>query len=181
MPAIKHDCRSAGKHFLYAHRRPTSVGPRCRRGLRGLPRPECMSSDKFGWRTSTKVAQVRLSAKILSGREDLHVSQHASMFLPYADLSSGRCCPRAMNEAANILEKSSDRFRTHCSALADDMHPRRSETDRPTSQPACQHACRFFLRKSPEPEMFGDNKLRNVISDLQCKHTAVGHSRSTGQ
>jgi hypothetical protein len=47
------------------------VGPACRAGLRGLPRPACMQTAKIGQPSHSHVAQVRLAAKILSGRKDL--------------------------------------------------------------------------------------------------------------
>jgi hypothetical protein len=45
-----------------------SVGPACRAGLRGLPRPECMRTAKIGLLSHWYDAQVRLAAKVLSGR-----------------------------------------------------------------------------------------------------------------
>lgn len=106
----------------------------------------------------------------------------------YMSASKQACCsvgrpvlrsavPANADRGRNFPATSSPSFLTHYLASADDMHYRRSVTDRPTSQQACQHDCRFFLRKTPEPEMFTGNKLRNVISDRQCKHTALGHLR----
>jgi hypothetical protein len=48
-----------------------SVGPACRAGLRGLPRPECLRTARIGLLPHWHDAQVRLSAKVLSGRKDL--------------------------------------------------------------------------------------------------------------
>ena len=48
-----------------------SVGPACRAGLRGLPRPECMLTARIGLLSHWHVAQVRLAAKVFSGRKDL--------------------------------------------------------------------------------------------------------------
>ena len=77
MLAITHDCRSAGKFFFAM----TSVGPRCRRGLRSSPRPVSMTFARIGLRCQHHIPQVGLSARVLSGRNDLHkcvTSQHAS-------------------------------------------------------------------------------------------------------
>ena len=48
-----------------------SVGPAWRAGLRGLPRPECLRTARIGLLPDLHVAQVRLAAKVLSGRKDL--------------------------------------------------------------------------------------------------------------
>ncbi len=47
------------------------VGPACRAGLRGQPRPECMRTARIGLLSHLHVAQVCLAAKVLSGRKDL--------------------------------------------------------------------------------------------------------------
>ncbi len=139
-----------------------------------------LSSTSICRRSSTNLAQLHLSAKIFSGREDVHVSRQASMFLLKAYLSSDRHCTPTLN-AAPVISQIIVSMDLHHLAMTYDMHSRRSETDRPTSRQACQHDCRFFLRKTPEPEMFRDNKLRNPVYWQIAETTTVGQSQSTGQ
>ena len=48
-----------------------SVGPACRAGLRGLPRPVCKCSNEPSYNPKPTPQIVRLAAKVLSGRKDL--------------------------------------------------------------------------------------------------------------
>ncbi len=65
------DEETSSFNILHSYFREFSVGPACRAGLRGLPRPECMRTAGIGLLSHWHVPQVRLAAKVLSGRKDL--------------------------------------------------------------------------------------------------------------
>ena len=68
-----------------------SAGPPCRGGFRGSPRPECMRTVRIWPVISEHVAQVGLTAKVLSGRQGHPFTIGKHFTSKWCSRSIGKC------------------------------------------------------------------------------------------